>query len=288
MFVRPDWKDRKAYQGIDRASLTRIAWEFLRRNPQYQAAWAKYAQEVRALVAADADVAEYAEYVLAPNPTLAMAAAIGDSERHGELYVRLLDDLGFCAAVPGMPRTRLPLDTQYGREWGLNRIAHPLQEYSMMNFRFLDAGNRAYIPTSHGLKILEDEENSHGPLFQSKWLVLQVDLTLPVEVIESSVLWRIKEEREHRISLGSIEVVKNRALTKARYAEYLRILDAEAAGITASQIGEFISPDANNTAPDRPRDKRFRAALNEARRLQADGYKALPLLEGIGTKRKKK
>jgi Uncharacterized conserved protein (DUF2285) len=82
--------------------------------------------------------------------------------------------------------------------------------------------------------------------------------------------------------------VKSRALTKARYAEYLRILDGEAAGFSATQIGESISPDANNAAPDRPRDKRFRAALNEARRLQADGYRVLPLLEKIPAERKKK
>ena len=288
MFVRPDWKDGKAYQNIDRASLTRIAWEFLRRNPQYQAAWSKYAQEVRALVAADADVADYAEYVLAPHPTQAMADAIGDNERHDELDDRLFHDLGFFAAVPGMPRTKQPLDTQYGREWGLDRMPHPLQEYSLMNFRFLRVGSSAHSPSSHSLKMLENQEGTHGALFWSKWLILQIDLTLPLEVIQSSVIQIIKSRRKCLVAQGRIDVVKSRALPNARYVEYLRILDGENAGFSASAIGQHVSPSADNTPPDRPRDKRFRAALTEAKRLQTDGYKVLPLLQKRQPERKKK
>lgn len=288
MFVRPDWKDGKAYQGIDRASLARIAWEFLRRNPQYQAAWAEYAQQVRALVSKDAEAAAYAEYLLAPNPTRAMADALGDNEKHAELHNRLFYGLGFVAVVPGAPHIRKSLSRQCGQKWGLDRMPHPAQEYSMMNFGFLRVGNSVCSPTSHGLKILEDEVGAHASLSESRWLILQIDLTLPIEVIESAVLWNIRGEREFRASRGNIDVVKSRALTKARYAEYLRILDGDAAEFSVSEIGECVAPRANNAAPDRPRDKRFRAALNEAKRLQADGYRVLPLLQRTPTERKKK
>ena len=309
MFIRPDWKNAGAYLAIEKAPLVQIAWEFLRRNPAYHAAWSKYAQHVRELAAGDVKVARYAELVLTANPSSEMFDAIGDHDElnalEGKLHLTLLvatiaigdhDELnalegrldfefGVFADVPGMHRQKAPLYLQYGRAWGLDRIAHPMQSYSFMEPRFVRVGTTVTSLEGHGPKELMAPIDT-ARLFDPKWLTLQIDLSLPLEVIESSVLEFIKRQRANRIKRGSIEPVKSRALAKARYAEYLRILDGAAAGFSVTEIGETLFPHAENAAPDRPRDKRFRAALSKAIRLQTDGYRTLPLLQKTTVRKK--
>lgn len=289
MFDRPDWTDAKAYRGIEGASLLRIAWEFLRRNPEYHKAWESYARRVRDSVAGGGDVARYAELILTANPAQALFDALGDAEALGELSGRLHDDFGFMAPVPGKPGRLEPLDWQYGREWGLDGMPHPSQSYWPPAVRFTNRGNAISSPTSFGLRELEEQQDKNrAGLFDTKWLVLRIDLSLPLEVIESTVMQAIRHEREYRVQEAYFKPVNRRALSKKRYAEYLRILDGAAAGLSASEIGAKLSPSANNEAGDSyPRDKRFRAALSEAQRLQTDGYKVLPLLEKSSSGKKK-
>lgn len=285
MFIRPDWKNAGAYLAIEKAPLVQIAWEFLRRNPAYHAAWSKYAQHVRELAAGDVKVARYAELVLTANPSSEMFDAIGDHDELNALEGRLDFEFGVFADVPGMHRQKAPLYLQYGRAWGLDRIAHPMQSYSFMEPRFVRVGTTVTSLEGHGPKELMAPIDT-ARLFDPKWLTLQIDLSLPLEVIESSVLEFIKRQRANRIKRGSIEPVKSRALAKARYAEYLRILDGAAAGFSVTEIGETLFPHAENAAPDRPRDKRFRAALSKAIRLQTDGYRTLPLLQKTTVRKK--
>ena len=125
-------------------------------------------------------------------------------------------------------------------------------------------------------------------LTNTRWLILQHDLSLPLEVVEASALIAIRNEREIRIGKGGFDPIKSRALSKEKYVEYLRILDGAAGGFSAQEIGTCIALRSNNLPPDRPRDKRFRAALKEALRLQTGGYRVLPLLEKADMRRKKK
>lgn len=287
MFTRPDWKDASAYREIAKASLLHIAWEFLRRNPDYQKAWLKYAEQVRSLAAVDQDVARYAELILSANPTREMFDSSGDAATLDKLQLGLYEH-GFLATVPGTPRTMRPLDRQHGAHWGLDAMPHPMQSYSKLAFKFLRTGTSITCPSSNSLRELELEDqriNGNTGLLKSRWLVLQIDLSLPAEVIESLVLRMIRDRRKHRSQQGYFELVKNRALSNAKYVEYLRILDGSNAAVEVSEIGEKIAPHENNTATDHhPRDKRFRAALIEATRIQTEGYRVLPLLQKTGTK----
>lgn len=289
MFVRPDWKTAIAYHDIEKASLTRIAWEFLRRNPDYQKAWWTYAQDVRELAALDQDVARYADLFLTANVTSAMLDSFWDATTREKLRHGLYD-YGFFAPVPGIDGRFEPLDRQRGRSWGLDGMPHPMQSYYPTVVRFSSIGNTVWTPSSHSLKELEDEHRKLGKIFsiESNLIVLQIDLSLPLEVIESTVLRHIRWIRQHRINNHQLEIVKSRALSNARYVEYLRILDGASAGVAAPDIGLELAPRANNDLPDRPRDKRFRAALNEAKRIQATGYRVLPLLQRAGTMQRKK
>lgn len=272
--------------------MKRIAWEFLRRSPDYQRDWLEYASHVRRIAANDSEVMRYVELMLTPNRTQEMCDAVGSTAKLNELDSRLDHDLGFFAEVPGKPSHFIPLDRQYGNKWGLEGMPHPGQKYFLLDVRFFQSGDIVRQPTSDSLRALEKDYKESGKAgffaLDSQWLVLQIDLTLPLEVIRDSVMDHIKHQREYRAKKGSIEPVKNRALPNRRYIEYLRILDGAAAGIAVTAIGEVLAPKANNDPPERPRDKRFRAALKEAQRLQSEGYRVLPLLQQTRRASKKK
>jgi hypothetical protein len=200
---------------------------------------------------------------------------------------RRLHEAGFFAALPDNQRIRKPLDSQHGEVWGLDGMPNPA-ETNMFNVRFTKTGNSITMLTS-GLNVpKKKDESGSGGLFDSKWLNLQIDLSLPLKVIESLVLTTIKNHRKSRIGKGVFSPVINRALLKTRYLEYLRILDGLAAGVDIAKIGEALVPSAENSAPERQRDKRFRAARDEAIRLQSEGYRVLPLLESGIQKSKEK
>lgn len=57
-------------------------------------------------------------------------------------------------------------------------------------------------------------------------------------------------------------------------------------GADIKEIGDVLAPHAANDE-DRQRDKRFRAALAEATRLQREGYRVLPLLQPATVIKKK-
>lgn len=275
-FVRPNWKKSAEYASLESAPLSHIAWEFLRRNADYAKAWAEYAATVKAIAAPDPQVARYAVYILHPAPTREIFDALGNDDERNNLRIKL-NEMGLWAQVSGT-RTTEHLDRTHGRPWGLECIEHPDTEYHFFRIKFKEKGNSIIEPSGYGLERLEKEEGENGLLHNSKWLVVQIDLSLPLRVIESNLLRHIKDSRSHRIEEGAFTPISNRALPNARYIEYLRILDAFAAGIGANETGECLAPRADNSAPERSRDKRFRAALIEAQRLQKDGYKVLPLL----------
>lgn len=229
MFTRPNWKDESAYREIEKTSLLSIAWEFLRRNPAYQADWLKYAEQVRQLAAIDCDIARYAGLFLTANATDEMFNAIGNQEEINALSSRFFA-CGFYATIPGVQYGYASLDVQFGSPWGIERICHPQNIYFMNNPHFIEAGNSITSPSSHSLRELETQAPATGGLLNTKWLSIQVDLSLPLEVIEASVMWLIRSQRSVRIKRKVFDPMKHRAVAKAKYTEYLRILDGEAGG----------------------------------------------------------
>jgi hypothetical protein len=276
VLIRPDWTKAAAYRDLARASLRRIAWEFLRRNPEYQKDWQRYANAMRGLVAGDATLEPYVEHLLAPDPPVAHDAATGaERERLWSLLVALP---GYRIQDEQAPSGSRRIEMHYGRKWGLSGIRHPMDSRHS-RFRFTtDARSNwsVHVATGAGVQSLEEKQ---GGLHGGKWVVLAIDLSYPIKVIESNVLDLLKAERALRIATGDFEPITSRALANSKYIEYLQILDGTAEGKTASEIGAVLAPNAANDPPLRQRDKRFRSALKEAQRLQADGYLELPRLQ---------
>ena len=277
MFVRPDWRNQAAYHAIEGASLQRIAWEFLRRNPDYQKAWAEYAGLVRKMAAPDTEVAQYVELVLSDCECLESWAALGDSTKTDALGSRL-DTLGHFHLVADESPRYVALDLHCGTPWGLDRIANPGTNYDGLRVRFKESAST--IP-GHISNVFSSDTELPGDrgLRDTKWLALRVDLSLPLKVIDAQLKKVVRQQRQRKIGDGTITPIANRDVSPKKYVEYLRILDARASGLSAPQIGKIIEPCRINDGESRQRDKRYSAALKEAERLQKEGYRNLPLLD---------
>jgi Family of unknown function (DUF6499) len=276
LFTRPDWTNEAAYAHIKNASLNEIAWEFLRRNPEYDASWQTFAAYLRSLVSPGTELARYVEWELSPSRSDHALNALGDSTQVAALK-NSLTKLMIGRDVPE------PWNTNSEKEWGLNADPHPNAKFAEIYGDFEDAIDTVSILNGcqlagHGEVYSRNFPQGSHTRSNSNWLILQIDLCPPLEAIQASVMNAIKEQRESRIEKGHLIPIRSRTLAKTKYVEYLRILDGMAAIDSISSVAQTIAPNEPNDYPDKKRDKRFRAALNEARRLQATGYKTLPLL----------
>lgn len=302
MFIAPDWRDAGAYSHLARAELRAIAWEFLRRNPGYQQAWGEFAGELRGLVALDTAMASYVEYLLLPNTEQLRDGDGAPGSRWTDREHEALQDRlqwGLDSPDPDIREygTWNALTRRYAVPWGVMRIVNPMSVLRFDGVIFAaqgavsrpDWGAVSEI-RSAGLQRVERDAKSAGAgvFSESQWLALLIDLSAPLEVIKADVMAHIDRARKGRIKRGNLVPVTKRALRKQVYVEYLRVLDGVAGGASAPEVGEVLAPRARNEVPDRPRDKRFRAALKAAQQLRDGGYRMLPRLESTASPVKKK
>ena len=171
------------------------------------------------------------------------------------------------------------MDYRYG-----SHLTNPCVGYHFFVIRFSDAIFWVE-PSSHSLAELE-EGQGNSP-FLGKWLVLQINLELPLEVIEDSVLPAIRSRRAFASKTGVIKLLPKRSRAPSLLVEYLRVLDAQAAGVSIPQMGEILHPSDQNTSAERTRDKRLRAALKVATRFRDEEFRVLPLLRSRFSKPRK-
>ena len=284
MFKPPDWKDAANYPTPGKASNAQFAWEFLRRNPAYGEAWGAYVAKLKEAAGANDELLRYVACIAAPDD-LAKALCEPFSsgpKRANDAYAAL--DVHPCLTVTedfgDGRKTHTPLTRQMGMVWGLETMANPAHGYRATHVSF--RGRKGSIrPTSYGLARLEEEHKDHetSGLSKSKWLVLQIDLEQPLQVIEKTTMWAIKSALNNRTAQGWIKPIKARARPPALMVHYLRILDAKLQKVTVARIGEVLNPGDANDSPQYGRDKAIKAAARAAEGLRDNGYRLLPLLE---------
>jgi hypothetical protein len=282
-FARPDWKQSGSYAHLENAPLRAIAWEFLRRNADYQKAWDEYAARVRGLAVGDAELSRYVELILSSNATEQDWADFGGSEKADALSSRLDEAGHFQKSTTGS--TFNQLDAIYGEPWGIEFVANPNADFQAARIRFIESAGVVNYPVQNIVNCAESVPSDVFGLRDTKWLALLIDLSLPLAVIDAQLREVVRSQREIKIKAGFANPVLNRALSTRKYVEYLRILDAAHAGLTAPEIGKNIAPGRRNDGEERQRDKQFAASLAEAKRLQTDGYRVLPLLTFASKKR---
>jgi len=243
MFVRPDWKDIKAYGESETLSLHGvIAWEFIRRNPDYQKDVDLYHAEV---------VAFFSEF---------KGQFFGDEAPTNSEFSFSAMQAPFMI----LQSTRYSYWKKlFEEKWGLAGPAMTELPY-MGGFSF---------PPVDDPESFERESWSDG--VKGPRVLVPVDLSEPLEIMLEKAEIEIRRMRNEGIKSGVVKPVTSRVLTTAVYVEYLRILDGIAAGETIQKIGEVLSPSAVNTPEEKQRDKRIRAAYKAALKMQEGGYRVL-------------
>ncbi|MEI8170859.1 MAG: DUF2285 domain-containing protein [Rhodoferax sp.] len=248
MFIRPNWRDPEPYKSslVNDFASNKTVWEFLRRNPEYQADSKKFLAEVYEWCFNNPkDLQETFEYFDCPSKLSIMLTAYEEicSERH-EYWLTYFNDKWL------IPSNLLPDDDS-----GFDVFISLIDAYG-----FHDAGaEERFKPVFFG--------KVEGPL-----VLIPVDLSTPLETLLQMVEGKIRELREAGIKQGTVKPNVARVLSNRIYIEQLRILDAIAAGATVSEIGEVLSPGEINDAESKQRDKRIKAAYQAALKMQNKGY----------------
>lgn len=235
MFVRPNWKDIKAYSGCD--TNDGIAWEFIRRNPEYQRDVDLYRAEVVSFASENLKV----------------------FQNYGRDNIESM----ICFHMDEQPGRWRHWSQVSNEKWGLMRPVFTEQSW--------DGGDLLFP----ALDYPETFEKAWFGKVDNPRVLIPVDLSEPLEVALKKAEHYIKRLRKDGVERGTVKPETRRTLSKAVYIEYLRILDGVAAGEALQTIGEVISPTACNDPTDKQRDKRIRAAHKAAIKMQDGGFRVL-------------
>lgn len=248
MFSRPDWRRTEQYVALLGTYQEEcLAWEFLRRNPDYQ----------RDAHAYDAEALAW--YSLSP-----VRYDLSDSSCEGQVT----NDLNLArTAFFGLNGARhAELLDQFAKKWGVAWPWPPEGDYAGEIMFFYEARE-----SPEAFELVDE----FGTGMEGPRVLIPVDLSDPLEILQKKIMGTVKQLRKIGIERGVVAPRTNRVLASRVYVEYLRILDAVEEGATLHEIGEELQPLAVNVPEARQRDKRIRAALAAAKKMQEGGYRVL-------------
>lgn len=245
MFIRPNWRDPEPYKFLLRdphaPANVAVAWEFLRRNPEYQADNKDFLREVYEWCFKNqTDFQETFGYLASSRRLATMLTCFEETcaSRH-EYWSRHFDE-----------------------KWGMVSIVLPTDDDAWDFFLCQDCYPELFKRVLFG--------RVEGPL-----VLIPVDLSMPLDALLKMVEGRVRNLRDEGIKHGTVKLRTARVLANRIYIEHLRILDAFAAGATVEEIGIVLTPSASNDPDSRQRDKRIKAAHKAALKMQEVGYRAL-------------
>lgn len=260
-----DWRTGAGYPS--HLPLKLWAWEFLRRNPRYRAAYQAYvdtAAQVRAALEVPEDhldpteVAFYAWLQSGPgrfrDPLPPGVHRSGRTCQSLSGWLRI--EWGFGRALLPIPDPRTP-SGKVAISWGTSgaRTRHLTADPPDLPFG-TDEVRAVLSPTDHG--IVYDLARPLGPQLQAAKAFLIA-------------------KQNRMIKAGSVEVSEAKPRSQVEmYPTYLRVLDALAeCGAEDGPPGEALKAIAD-AFPDEDEEKNFRHWIKEARRLRDGGYRVLP------------
>lgn len=265
-----NWKNEGEYPKWGSASMRRFAWEFLRRNPEYQKDWADYLDSCRRII-----------------PSYEPHALSGESdndllEEHLD-YFRYepprLDGEDENAWIDRVGRgSRITLHSWYAKKWGLRHHFHdPFFSYEktahgMLNIDF-EKSPSVHVITKHweGFKEsgLHSMRKMEAIVFDYS-IPLQPQLDAAKRYLESHQKWLIKE--------GAIEEFSGK-IPRKEWVVHLRLLDADTVGIKPKEMAEVLYKNTENSYPNYGASKAASAALKIAKQWRDSWYKIIPSMK---------
>lgn len=261
------WLDGDNYKFSTKTSMTEWAYEFLRRNHDYQN-----------------DVKEFLricnDFRCGFNPFMHQSGDsyddVFDELRHfepplnaGESEAEWLQRL----AANGESGKSTPLDIWYGKKWGLETIIDPCSEFNSIRIRFI---NNADVKIA-GPGWFKGKENKLISTSKEQAFIIDYSLPLPIQ------LKRIKQytarHYEWLKNNGHLEDAPNKRARAERYIVYLRCLDAVDSGVEHALIAKTLCPEKPNKYPDYNGSKTVFDWIKSAEELRDKNYIYLPLIK---------
>jgi hypothetical protein len=251
-----NWKDEQAYPRGNKISARRWAWEFLRRNPNYQEDWAKV-------------VARWKEIL----PNFEPDKVLSDNE------AAMIEDERFdLFEPPKLPKEtddqwiervgrgfKAPLHSLLAKKWGLLTMISPALNYPW-TIHF-ESGVAARFVNQHwdGFKL----GRMIGPQ-----AAMAFDLTKPLKPQLRAAGVALADRQKYLETKGALKVRRPR-LNPEKYPNYLRLLDALAAGAKNSEIAVRLLPTVANAYPKFSAAHRLKDMKSAAIELRDGGYVSL-------------
>lgn len=292
-----NWRDSAAYPQGAEVSLLRWAWEFLRRNPDYQCDWDAYTATCQEILpdwspemelSDDLETAQRIFCALYQNDAYWVfdpPRQIGESK--GEWWQRV-GDKGRVKA----------LDNWYGDRYGLDNFPNPFRENHVALTVPTDADEIAAF--EHVAKQI-DFSSRHDSSFKIRprvrfvtqhwdgfrdsppnesrqFVAIGIDLSLPIEPQLRGVKQQLDLEREELMKWGRIEPWPEKRNRHTEWPELLRILDAKADGANWAEIAAELYPHLSDSYPDYLGRKAAEKRLKSAEDMATKGYRFLPML----------
>lgn len=253
MLVGPDWRNPVAYRFTAHLNQGQWAWEFLRRNGDYQRDWNWFISTWRELES---------DYGAPPKRDFLRWQQDPRAYRDAKGIERNNDPNSNCATTDD--DSPVFIECWMGAKWGFLKFP---PDPSLDTVSSPEPVSWRKIETSVqivGTDEIRSRNNDHV-------VGLQFDLTLPLKAqLDAARVYLIAEQRrrqqEHTLQLQTI------AGNVQRWTQLLRLLDAEAAGAPIERIADLLFVDHAD-----PRAA-ISAARNEAHDMLNGGYRQITVL----------
>ena len=257
----PDWTDPSAYPDPEKTDGGQWAWEFIRRNPEYQEDY-KILQGVKKKDSENVQTPYgYGLCVYNPRPVL------------GESSAQYVDRMKESAQHYRIAQLEEFLMEKW-RFWG--KLVDP-QESDYSNVRVLyktgvrEIGMGDEFIDHTGNRCTPEEPNELGDYFEKRnEVMLKFDLeeSIPILIKDTkSLLEMLQEEKK---------IVPDTSRSRSDlYQPYLQLLDAINADASEKEIASAIFPEIENEYPDYRAKQLIKDRLEAAKKLCQSGFRSL-------------
>lgn len=267
-----DWKAKENYIYPKDTSMQRWAFEFLRRNNDYQKDVQSYIEICDSIITGfnpflppDMDSKQlascYCELELAASHCYYDPPMI-----EGETVDQWLDRVG------GGKVTNL--NTWLAEKWGLCDLFYPYAEYDYISVSFINTASKVTIA---GRGWFESEKTKLVSTSDKQAFVIDYKLPIPQQL--AAIKRYAANHKKRLMKECDLKPMPNKRNRSNLFSIYLRCLDAAAAGISSSEMAKIFCPKKRNEHPDYLGTKTIGDWLDAAQKLRDHNYIYLPLIK---------
>lgn len=254
----PNWKKEEDYAFIETLDAHGWAWEFLRRNKDYQAAFLECIELVKVN-----------EQLHGPYPKPIFHEKeyphklFYSPARHENESARNWSQRN--ASIKGVNPEVLHPKAYYARKWGLIGLENPINDAACP--KFIPVRQLPSVLDSHGLsRLLQEHENIENHI-----RLVSIDLTLPLSAQMKAVKNNLQELQEEFLNKKKPKGLP--PLEPKNWLLYLRAWDAKQSGSSLKEIGERLIPHLDSKESDYLPSKKAKTWIESAEKYIQKDYR---------------